>query len=258
MQLLNHDLKQSIKKIGGMYLNKANQLLGNDDYIKFIIVSHSRSGSNLMINSLKQYPGIYIPTRSEIFAAHNRIKGENFVPILNQLFTKRLKNIKAVGCKIFYYHLTDEEWKKIVNIPNLKIIHLQRKNRLRIIVSEKIAFKTGQWASHNKSDTVEINSKKIHLDFDEVLQRIETIESWEKIAKERFKNHSYQDVYYEDLTNQLDPTITNLTAFLGFSKKVNIKTKLYKQNPEPLCELIENYQELKTQFQDTRWEHYFE
>lgn len=90
------------------------------------------------------------------------------------------------------------------------------------------------------------------------MQRIETIESWEKIAKERFKNHSYQDVYYENLTNQLAPTITKLTAFLGFTTKVNIKTKLYKQNPEPLWELIENYQQLKTQFQDTRWEHYFE
>ena len=64
MKALNHNLKQSIKKIGKLFLSKSNQLLGHDNYIKFIIVSHSRSGSNLMINSLKQYPGIYIPTKS--------------------------------------------------------------------------------------------------------------------------------------------------------------------------------------------------
>ena len=75
----------------------------NKKIVKFVIVSHARSGSNLLLNSLNYHSNI--TAEHEIFAAHNRKIGENFHPILNNLFRERSENIKAVGCKIFYYHL---------------------------------------------------------------------------------------------------------------------------------------------------------
>lgn len=224
---------------------------------KFIIVSHARSGSNLLFNSLNSHPNII--TEHEIFAAHNRKIGENFHLILNQLFKKTSENIEAVGCKIFYYHLNQDEWQELVKIPELKIIHLKRKNRLSTIVSMKVAFKTDQWGMNNESQKIDVSQKKVHLNHEYLKQSFENIDSWENDIKNIFAQHQSQDIYYEDLVSQSEKTLDNLFDFLNVNRisKEQIKMKLKKQNPEPLSELIQNYQELNEKFHNTPWEHYF-
>lgn len=227
------------------------------NYSKFIIVSHARSGSNLLITSLNCHPNITI--EHEIFAAHNRKIGEDFYPILDHLFRKRTINTKAVGCKIFYYHLNEDEWQELSKIPELKVIHLKRKNRLSTIVSMKVAFKTNQWGMTNDSEKIDVNQKRVHLNHESIRGFFEDIESWENDTDKIFEGHQIKDIFYEDLVNQKDETFNALFDFLGVEQisQEEMAIKHRKQNPEPLSELIQNYQELKEKFHNTAWKHYF-
>jgi LPS sulfotransferase NodH len=256
-QILNYKINKKIEKLKLYLSKKLDYVLANNKYEKFILISHARSGSNLVINAFKSHP--HLEVAHEIFAGHNRNIGESFEPILENLFNKKPRSIKAVGCKIFYYHLTNEEWEKISSISDLKVIHLKRKNRLRTITSLKIAFKTDQWGISKKSEGIEKDKKLIRLDFDEVLKKIEEIDSWERQTEERFKNHSLKNIYYEDLAANPHDTIMDLVKFLGINNlEVPIQIKNKKQNLESLEELIENYQELKEKFKNTSWFYYFE
>ncbi|ELS03170.1 Stf0 sulfotransferase [Xenococcus sp. PCC 7305] len=229
----------------------------DNNYSKYIIVSHARSGSNLLLTSLNSHPNII--AEHEIFAAHNRKIGENFYPILNHLFRERAENIKAVGCKIFYYHLNEDEWQELASIPELKIVHLQRKNRLSMIVSMKIAFKTKQWGITDESQIIDASQKKVHLNHEFLNKSFEDIESWENNIKMIFPQSQIQDIFYEDLVEKYDQSLYKVFDFLDVEQipQKEIDTKHKKQNPEPLNELIQNYQELKNQFQNTAWEQYF-
>lgn len=227
-------------------------------YSKFIIVSHARSGSNLLLNSLNSHPNII--AEHEIFAAHNRQIGENFYPILNNLFGERPETAKAVGCKIFYYHLNQDEWQQIGEIPGLKVIHLKRKNRLRMIVSMKVAFKTSQWGITDESQRIDAAQKQVYLDYDFLCNKFEDIESSENTTEKLFKPTQIANVFYQDLVHQHENTISSLFDFLdlpAFTVSTE-KIRHKKQNPEPLSQLIQNYDELKAKFANTPWASYFD
>lgn len=230
----------------------------NINYSKFIIASHARSGSNLLLNSLNYHPNLI--AEHEIFAAHNRKIGENFQPTLNNLFGERPENAKAVGCKIFYYHLNENEWQQISEIPELKVIHLKRKNRLSTIVSMKVAFKTNQWGITNESERIDASEKQVYLDYDFLRERFEQMGSWEQNMQKLFKSSKIKNIFYKDLVERHEQTVKDLFNFLDLPEISieMVKTKHKKQNPEPLNQLIKNYDELKAKFANTPWKGYFD
>ena len=230
----------------------------NHNYAKFAIVSHARSGSNLLLNSLNSHPNLDL--EHEIFAAHNRNIGENFQPTLDNLFRPRPENISAVGCKIFYYHLNEAEWQQLSEIPRLKVIHLKRQNRLSMLVSMKVAFKTDQWGITSESERIAAAQKQVYLDYDYLRDSFIRIETWEERIEQLFGQSQIADVSYENLSQHYEKTVGDLFDFLDVPQIPieQIKTKQKKQNPEPLNQLIENYAELKARFADTRWKHYFD
>ena len=227
------------------------------NYSKFILVSHARSGSNLLLSTLNSHPNII--ANSEIFAGHNRNKGEDFYPILNSLFCDRPQNIQAVGCKIFYYHLNKNEWYELSKIPDLKVIHLIRQNKLSMIASMKVAFKTDQWGIKNDSERIDISKKQIKIDDEALRNSFMQIDSWQAKTNEIFSKHQLKEVFYEDFTSQFKNTIYRLYDFLDLPNlpDSDIEIKHKKQNPEPLNQLIKNYSELKQSFKNTPWQHYF-
>ena len=230
----------------------------HSDYQKFIIVSHARSGSNFLLNSLNSHPNII--AEHELFAAHNRDIGVNFQPTLDKLYGERPTTAHAVGCKVFYYHLNEDEWQKISEIPNIKVIHLKRKNRLSMIVSMKVAFKTNQWGITNESERIEAERKQVYLDYDYLRNSFEKIKSWEDETEKLFDSSQINNIFYEDLTKEYKQTINSLYDFLKVQQIPieQIKSKHKKQNPEPLNQLIQNYDELKAKFINTPWEKYFD
>src|SRR5215218_10885959 len=124
------------------------RLFGHQVDQRFAIVGNARTGSNYLLDGLKTSPSIRM--YHEIFADHNRQVGKDFDRVFSTVFQPESKATKMVGFKVFYNHLTAEEWQKFLTCKDLKIIHLIRRNRLRTVISLEIAFKTGQWTQSGK------------------------------------------------------------------------------------------------------------
>jgi hypothetical protein len=57
-------------------------------------------------------------------------------------------------------------------------------------------------------------------------------------------------VFYEDLVDRREDVLREVQSFLGIEPRP-LTVTLRKQNPEPLRELVENYDELYAAFKDT-------
>jgi len=239
------------------YIRKKQKSIGvikQNDYRKFIILSRSRTGSNLLRSYLNGHPNII--ANHEIF---QRPSKKNYQKILKNQFRKYPKPIKAVGFKIFYNHPLGEEnhelWSELMNMKNLFIIHLKRQNILRTLLSLKLALETDKWIKYSteqhfaKKKTVSFETKELEKGF------IQT-RNWEKQGEEMFSDHPLLTVWYQELVNEPNETLNKVTAFLGL-EPCETRTYLQKQNPEKSSDLIMNFEELKNDFLGTPWELFF-
>jgi LPS sulfotransferase NodH len=219
---------------------------------KFAIVSTARTGSNYLSGGLKTSPSVRM--YHEIFADHNRQIGKNFEKTFATVFQPESQATQIVGFKVFYNHLTDEEWQKLAAYRDLKIIHLTRRNRLKTVISLEIAFRTGQWTkSSHGSDPRE---KRLLLDPALLMQRLEQIEAGEVATRLRFSDRPMLEVVYEDLVRSPLKGFQAIGQYLDVSDMDPAKIKLKKQNPEPLQQLISNFHEVEALLQHTRFADY--
>ena len=165
-------IPQLREKAGSIYVHILQPayfgLFGHQIDQRFAIVSNARTGSNYLAGGLKTSPSIRM--YHEIFADHNRQIGKDFEKIFSTVFQHESTFTKIVGFKVFYNHLTEDEWQKLMAYKDLKVIHLTRRNRLRTVVSLEIAFKTGQWAESGSAGGSKDN--RITLDSLMLLKRL--------------------------------------------------------------------------------------
>jgi LPS sulfotransferase NodH len=234
-------------------------MIGHKKFTPFIVLSRSRTGSNLLISFLNSNNKIL--AESEIF---RNIKDKKPEKILKKVFAKQPFWIKAKGFKLFYYHPIDgdpEDLKnKLLKIKNLHVIHLKRKNILSTLVSRKIAENTNVWADRGNISNAQRNSisdSQVHFYMNELDQAFEETERWQNKSDEIFFNHPKIEIFYEDLINHPDETFLLVTSFLNVPY-ASPKTKLKKQNLNDLSKQVENYSELKKHFSNTKWAVFFE
>ena len=228
-------------------------LFGHYGYTRFVVVGYARTGSNYLLDGITS--SRYVRVYHEIFAEHNRAPGKDFDRIFSRLLRRYEKNIKAVGFKLFYYHLTESEWEKFLCHEEFKVIHLTRRNRLRTILSLEIAMKTDQWKIRTGSKIRPVD-KRVELDTTDLVERIETIRRMEIDSRERFKNRQVLEVIYEDLTADPVKGFQQIGTFLGLTDLNPGKNILTKQNPESLKDLIVNYDEVAQTLYGTSFEDY--
>jgi len=161
-----------------------------------------------------------------------------------------------VGFKLFYEHLTGNEWERFLSHNYIDIIHLTRRNRLRTIVSLDIAFKTDQWSLSVNEREGGSMEKRILLDTSTLIHRIESIRGYEAFIRDRFKDRPKIEVAYENLIGEPGQVFKDIGAFLGVDDFDLGKITLTKQNPESLEELIVNYDEVYGLLKDTKYAPY--
>jgi LPS sulfotransferase NodH len=223
-------------------LRNYHNLFGRQINERFVILGHARTGSNYLFDGLmssKSVTGYH-----EIFADHNRTIGQDFEKVLSQVYRKESKETRLVGFKLFYNHLTEEEWIQFLQHDEFKIIHLTRANRLRTIVSLDIAFKTDEWTRSSHSKGRQLVEKRITLDTTKLIGRLEKIQSQEAFARERFKGRPMFEVVYEELVTIPKVVFQNTGDFLGVNDIDFTKIKIVKQNTEKLEQLIINFDEV--------------
>src|SRR5919198_1131729 len=187
-------------KADAVYVNSLQRtyfrMFGHPVDQRFAIVGHARTGSNYLLDGLKTSPSVRM--YHEIFADHNRDIGQDFEKISSAIFQPQSKSTRIVGFKVFYNHLTDDEWKKLLAWKDLKIIHLTRQNRLRTVISLEIAFKTGKWTKSGNSNSGNLTERRLTLDPSMLLKRLDKIEEGEAMARERFRGRPNLEVVYEE------------------------------------------------------------
>jgi LPS sulfotransferase NodH len=210
----------------------------------------------LLISFLNSHPNI--KTESEIFG---RLNGRNYKDILDDVFSKQPRHIEAKGFKIFYYHPMDDEsnnvWDDLVNMDDLCVIHLKRRNILRTLVSRKIAGSQDVWQKNQSSIRNPSKSKSVTFTAEELDKGFRETREWEERWDQMLKQHPLTCVYYEDLVRDPEGTYRKITDFLGV-KYLKPITNLRRQNPEKLRDLVTNYDELKKSFSGTDWQDLFE
>lgn len=231
-------------------------IFGHSDFKHFVLLSRSRTGSNMLVSYLNSHPNIRM--KGEIFGW---LKGKNYKDILAKLFDKQPYYIKAIGCKIFYYHPhhyeSNDIWDELISMSNLSVIHLKRRNILRTLVSRKIAGIQNVWVAGSSNGGEPDSSKAVSFTMEELEKDFKQTRDWEKSGDEMFCKHPLLSVYYEDLVIDPQGVLGNIMDFLDV-KDMQLTTKQRRQNPERLRDLVINYDELKSAFSGSKWELFFD
>lgn len=249
---------------------------GHSDYRRFVILGRGRTGSNFLRGLMNAHSRVVVfgelfRTPDSIgweFPDYERFRNSRAPVALMQsdppaflereVFRNFPSRTAAVGFKLFYYHARDDRrrrlWAWLKEQKDLRVIHLKRRNTLRMIVSEKKAFRTDTWTNTTGAEESKFS---VAIDYEECLRRFQH-EQAEAAAHDRFfSGHPMLEVIYEDLASDYRDRTKRILEFLDLDYEP-IEPSTYRQSSQPLAETIENYFELKDKFKGTRWEAFFE
>lgn len=270
-------------------------------YVRFIILSGARTGSNMLASALDGSPNIvcfretfntrvdhidfHVDGYDDDSAEDRALRDSDFREFLRRrIFCDHGGRVQAVGFKMphtqFWAFPGLLEW--LVDDTDLRVLHLKRRNLLRMLVSLRIAQETGFWvdarerrlrrrlvgASMRTADRLwglfsptraPWRSPRPRL----VLAEVECREFFDRVEQDdaayahRFGDHQQLALYYEDLVNDQEETLSQVQDFLGVAPG-RLAPTTRRQNPEPLAELIENYDELYKAFKSTPHASFFD
>ncbi|MBU0730445.1 MAG: hypothetical protein KKE17_08790 [Proteobacteria bacterium] len=212
-------------------------------------------------------PGNYPDKNIEYAPPHLKKRINRLHDLLREKY-----NLEELGPKI------QGVWAYLKNDPELKVIHLKRKNKLATFLSLRRAFMTDEWTKpkgvkaraikaikdipRKISGAGEINSGKssrepVYLSYEDCLEAFERSTAWEQEYDEFFKDHAKTDILYENIKSDPRVEMEKIYSLLGLEGEVELSDSLAKQNRKPLSESIANYQELKNRFAQTPWQEFF-
>jgi len=245
----------------------------HEDYQKFIIMGMPRSGSNLLASSLRSRKNII--TYGELFNEKSRerkdilwdtpgyrttekaLSRRDTDPIAFlecMVFKKMPTYIEALGFKLFYHH-ADENWECVwpyLKEQELKVLHLKRRNYLKVLLSISVAMRTKQFVSRNIKNS---QQQAITLDYDECLHWFEMTKAWENKFDTYFDDSLM--LYYEDLVKDYARIMQNIQEYLNV-RVGETRSPLTKQSRLTLNKAIKNFDQLRSRFSGSEWEVFFE
>ena len=242
-------------------------------YTKFIILSAPRSGTNMLRTTLASHPQIHaygeifnenhIPTNYGFPASMKQIMRarlkEPEAYIQELVFRKYLAGTKAVGFKMMYHHPQSASyrraWSCLAGIPELRVIHLKRRNLLEVLLSQARSDLTGKWASYRDSKGAE-TQPRIELSAERCEQAFENLVQTRVAFDQRFKPEQLLEVWYEDLVDNFECTLSSVYEFLGVAN-CSARPATIKQRVDSLDTAISNYPALKAHFEGTPWASFF-
>jgi hypothetical protein len=212
--------------------------------------------------------------------------------LLQRIFGDHPEAIRAVGFKLHYEQIWQVpdvlEW--LVAQNDLRVVHLKRRNLLRSRVSQRIAEMTqffGEPIPRPLTDLLtstkalkalrhparaakalrnalapklprpQAQREPITVSADECKFYFAWVEENAAQYGSAFGDHPVLTISYEDLLADREAVLHELQMFLGLRPRpLPVATR--QQNPEPLEELIANYDELRSAFKDTKYAEFFD
>lgn len=245
-------------------------LLPGHQALPFIVAAGPRSGSTLLQEMLHSHRNAVCMHElllksggTSRFRRYNLTRREQLARVreqdMNQFFEAVLLDpqppwVEAVGFKAMYKHPREEKeerlaaWEMLGEIPELHVIWLQR-NIVRRLISFSVALETEKWKG-------EKTTRRVHVDPNKLLRRLESDEQKGKEARGRVKDCELLDVQYESLTESPEAVLTEIQSFLDLPP-LSLHSSLTLQNPRTIEEMVANFDEVKRALMDTRWESAF-
>jgi len=257
-------------------------------YSKFVLISHLRSGTHLLRSLLESHPAIVC--QSEVFNSDDPdlpypLSLSSREILEGWVFREFEPRVQCAGFVLQVYHPLGlkafpgirenpdwlDVWDMLEDDPELKIIHLIRKNLLRRHLSHVMARQSGAWHQWDeqrvqtvthlhppvKTKSKAVNRPMVSLDAARLKQDFEEVERLHGQVRRRYQNGAYFTLSYESLCADTELLGAQLQEFLGVEKQP-LHAAVKKLEQRRLSECIANYRELKMEFSATRWAEFFD
>ena len=213
----------------------------------YVVFAMPRTGSHFLQTGIDQHPDV--EGRLELLnPVHDyKVDGQNIREAENpESHVRHLAQYAGSTDKEFGFitHIQASMYRPMImralNQSLDVVIRLTRDNILRRIVSLRKAQATQQWRvwedrdESQESATFEIRER----DFAAALN----IQDYHSRIHDGISDPVYVEVVYEELTTDYQGTLNRVWEALGL-EPVPVEEKLVKQTPEPIEDLVENYDE---------------
>lgn len=248
---------------------KKPKLEGN--FANFVLVSSERSGSGYLNSLLASHREITMA--GEHFHG-KRMRDSSFkrLDMVDELerSLKRRKAERVRGIKFLHHqlhpeyadHLDIASYKRLQEFllvrDDLKIVHLTRKNKLRLVLSRHVVRKTGVChVKKNKNSAKSIRDLSIYLDPRIVIEDIEKTQWYEDSFRKQYQGREMHEVIYEDLLTQTHQVLSGVQKYLDVCPSELVSDQM-RLSSRDLREVIENYDELRREMRSCGMEDYFD
>jgi LPS sulfotransferase NodH len=218
--------------------------------VPFLVLHLGRTGSTYLVEALDRHPEVQARYEAMARLRENARSAKEQLAEARTLLTGRSdRGPRAIGFKTKLQDVLDPEaFASIVRETGTRVIHLQRRNVVKLTVSvfnsERIHARTGEWNVYSEGDRIRdpltIDPKR----FMSMLSRV---------VQTRARVHEYVrslerptlTFYYEDLL--LDPreTLRMAFAFLSVSPRDPV-VRVLKSTSDDLRSVVANFDELRT------------
>jgi LPS sulfotransferase NodH len=243
----------------------------------FVLVTHSRSGSNLLVRSLNAHPEILCV--GELMKLERSALEESIKRLCaSSAEAQRLRTLHAIdtgacarliyqmaersglhaaGFKLFYYHAREESrdsvWNVVQGAGEVQIIHLYRPNLFDAFLSRLLASESNVWLS---TDTTNSDYHvKVKVDFKDFLRYSREIGGSCTRLQETLSQQWTTTVTYNQLSDSFANTMYSLQGFLGVAP-MEMEPTLARQRQRSKWEYVENAGEIKNFLVDAGPAHY--
>ena len=245
--------------------------------LPFVILAHARTGSNLLAELLTSHPDV--SCSGEIFNPNLIAEGRlGFEPAagLDATLLERLRredpaacfehlrahatqhHLRAFGCKLLYVQaigdnrITDH----LLGLPDLRVVHLSRRDRLARHVSQVRAAATDSWWAAAADTRPRRPNEPITIDARNAWADFEFAELLEHRMRATFAAHPVLEVVYEDLVEDFEAHGRRLLDFLQLRPQPlhGASRKTGERDPR---DQVANWQALHDTFLGTRWSYLF-
>jgi hypothetical protein len=238
----------------------------NENYPKFIILAHYRTGSTLLASLLNCHPQVFCDNEILLKFLHSNFNKVLFPNLyIVGKFLRKKNTLYGFDLKLYQLQklnicLADQEYQDfLLNLyqNNWKILYLKRQNLLRQEISSLIAHERKIWFYHSDGKYIE---KPIFIDpqklFDDMLKSEKII----TLEKKCLSKIPHLEIIYEDdllSSEQHQKTMDKVFKYLDLDS-TKIHTNYKKTSADNLRDDIINYDEVVDFIRQTQYAHFLE
>lgn len=234
--------------------------------MRFVILSTGRSGNNMLMSALGAHPriackgevlgkGYYFPEIAHYWSmsdaeltACRQLQQQNSVAFLDRfVFRSRDPRKDTLGFRLLHNHQFPDGqpglWRWLDSQRDIRIISIDRRNRLLQLLSWQTAKLTEQWLMMTPNERP---LPMVDISREQLMTFVEAADAGRDAALARLSSLERIDVVYEDMVSDFNTQIGRVLDFLGVEATA-VRPATLKQGGQPLRNRIRNFDALRAE-----------